>query len=101
MSTKRLLIFDMDGVLVDVTDSYRQSIVETVKHFTGAVISHQEIQAAKNRGGANNVGDLPLELVRALGASPTRQEVIQAFQRIYLGAHNDGLIAQERWLPRN
>jgi phosphoglycolate phosphatase-like HAD superfamily hydrolase len=29
-----LIVFDMDGVLVDVTESSR-SIVQTVKHFTG------------------------------------------------------------------
>ena len=27
----------MDGVLVDVTNSYRQTIIEAVKHFTGTV----------------------------------------------------------------
>ena len=30
-----LIVFDMDGVLVDVTESYRESIAQTVKHFTG------------------------------------------------------------------
>ena len=35
MTGQRLLIFDMDGVLVDVTESYRQTIIETVKQFTG------------------------------------------------------------------
>ena len=100
MKIQSLLVFDMDGVLVDVTDSYRQTIIETVKRFTGAELSNQEIQAAKNRGGANNDWDLTLELVRERGASPTRQEVVQIFQQIYLGNHNDGLIAREKWLPR-
>ncbi|MBI4443880.1 MAG: HAD-IA family hydrolase [Acidobacteria bacterium] len=101
MEQENLLIFDMDGVLVDVTDSYRQSIIEAVKHFTGAEITHQEIQAAKNRGGSNNDWDLTLELARMRGASPSREEVIETFQRIYLGNNCDGLIARERWLPRN
>ena len=101
MAQANLLIFDMDGVLVDVTDSYRQTIIEAVKHFAGEEISHQEIQAAKNRGGSNNDWDLTLELVRARGASPTREEVIETFQRIYLGDNCDGLIARERWLPQN
>ena len=30
-----VLVFDMDGVLVDVTDSYREAIAQTVEHFTG------------------------------------------------------------------
>ena len=34
-----MLVFDMDGVLVDVTESYRETIVQTVEHFTGKTIS--------------------------------------------------------------
>lgn len=98
--TNSLLIFDMDGVLVDVTESYRESIRETVRQFTGVAVSHAEIQAAKNRGGSNNDWDLSLELIRERGASPSREDVIAAFQRIYLGERNNGLIARERWLPR-
>lgn len=123
MNAQRLLILDMDGVLVDVTESYRQTIIETVRHFTGVEITHTEIQAAKNRGGSNNDWDLSLELVRERGGAPERGEVIAAFQRIYLGENpstfaqggpfgaaqdgerqpnrNNGLIARERWLPRD
>ncbi len=97
----QLLIFDMDGVLVDVTESYRQTIAETVKFFTGTEISNREIQALKNRGGSNNDWDLTLEIVRSRGANPTKQEVIHAFQKIYLGNNNDGLIAQERWMVQD
>jgi HAD superfamily phosphatase len=32
---KPLLVFDMDGVLVDVTESYRETIAQTVERFTG------------------------------------------------------------------
>ena len=98
---QRLLILDMDGVLVDVTESYRQTIIEAVKHFTGVEVTHTEIQAAKNRGGSNNDWDLTLEMVRERGGSPAREDVIAAFQRIYLGENNSGLIARERWLPRD
>jgi len=97
----RLLIFDMDGVLVDVTDSYRRTIAETVKLFTGTEISNREIQAFKNRGNSNNDWDLTTEIVRVKGGVATKDEVIEAFQKIYLGTNCDGLIARERWLPRN
>ena len=96
-----VLIFDMDGVLVDVTDSYRQTIAETVKLFTGAEITNREIQEWKNRGNANNDWDLTAELVQAKGGAAAKQEVVEAFQKIYLGNNNDGLIARERWLPQN
>ncbi|MBI4460798.1 MAG: HAD-IA family hydrolase [Acidobacteria bacterium] len=99
MSSQDLLIFDMDGVLVDVRESYRQTVIEAVKHFTGAEITNEQIQAVKNRGSANNDWDLTLELVRERGSQDSREEVIEVFQRIYLGENNDGLIARERWLP--
>ena len=102
MSTQGLLIFDMDGVLVDVTDSYRQTTIEAVRKFTGVAITNKEIQAAKNRGGgSNNDWDLTLELVRERGGSPAREKVIEVFQRIYLGENCDGLISRERWLPQD
>jgi HAD superfamily phosphatase len=98
--TNSLLVFDMDGVLVDVTDSYRETIRETVRQFTGVQITHAEIQSFKNRGGSNNDWDLSLELARAHGGSPAREEVIAVFQSIYIGEANNGLISRERWLPR-
>jgi HAD superfamily phosphatase len=101
MTIPALLIFDMDGVLVDVTDSYRQTVIETVEHFTGAAITNEQIQALKNRGGSNNDWDLALEMVRERGGSASREEVIRVFQQVYLGNSNDGLIARERWLPHN
>jgi HAD superfamily phosphatase len=100
MNRPSLLIFDMDGVLVDVTASYRETIRETVRQFTGISITHKEIQASKNRGGSNNDWELSLELIRERGASPSREEVVAAFQRVYLGKDNTGLISRERWLPR-
>jgi len=100
MNRPSLLIFDMDGVLVDVTASYRETIRETVRQFTGISITHKEIQASKNRGGSNNDWELSLELIRERGVSPSREEVVAAFQRVYLGKDNTGLISRERWLPR-
>ncbi len=51
---KPLIVFDMDGVLAEVTESYRMTIIETVRHFTGVEIEPAAIQAYKNRGGFNN-----------------------------------------------
>jgi HAD superfamily phosphatase len=93
-----LLIFDMDGVLVDVTGSYRQAVIETVRQFTGAEITNREIQERKNRGGANNDWDLALEMIAERGKSPTREDVVDVFQKISYGTNCDGLIRQERWL---
>ena len=98
MSGKRLLIFDMDGVLVDVKESYRQSVVEAVKKLSGETITHAEIQLMKNRGNSNNDWDLTLELAHGRGSTASREEVKKVFQKIYMGENCQGLIARERWL---
>ena len=54
MARSQVLVFDMDGVLVDVTDSYRETIVRTVEHFTRQRIERALIQEYKNAGGWNN-----------------------------------------------
>ena len=34
-----IVVFDVDGVLVDVTESYREAVCRTVEHFTGKRIA--------------------------------------------------------------
>ncbi len=97
--TDKALIFDMDGVLVDVTGSYREAILATVEHFTGGRLSHEEIQAMKNRGGFNNDWELSWNLARQNGVEVPYPEVVEVFQRLYRGRNNDGLLLNERWLP--
>ena len=100
MSGERLLIFDMDGVLVDVGESYRAAIIASVKEICGAEITQADIQRYKNRGHSNNDWDLTLEIAREHGSAISRDEVIAIFQKIYLGENCTGMISRERWLPR-
>ena len=51
---EQIIVFDMDGVLTEVSESYREAIVQTVEHFTGRRITRDLIQQYKNRGGWNN-----------------------------------------------
>ena len=94
----RLLIFDMDGVLVDVRDSYRTAIKLTAEFFTGEEVSYEEIQKFKDRGGLNNDWDLTLEIIRSRGVDIGREEVISKFQELFLGEDFNGLINRERWV---
>ena len=59
--------FDMDGVLVDVTESYRETIAQTVEHFTGTTCSRELIQDYKNQGGWNNDWKLSHHIVTRAG----------------------------------
>src|SRR5262249_45403286 len=96
-----LLVFDMDGVLVDVTESYRETIARTVEHFTGVKPTREQIQDYKNQGGFNDDWRLTHHAVTEAGASVSFEEVKQHFQSVFLGADGrDGLILREEWIAR-
>ncbi len=98
---KPLIVFDMDGVLAEVTASYRLAIIETVRHFTGAEVHADAIQSYKNRGGWNNDWLLSQQLCRDHGREIAYEDVKDFFCRIFFGENNDGLIANELWMPRD
>jgi phosphoglycolate phosphatase-like HAD superfamily hydrolase len=93
----QMLVFDMDGVLVDVTESYRETIVKTVEHFTGKTISRESIQEYKNQGGWNNDWLLSQKICRDLGLEIPYATIIEYFNHLFL---DQGMIHRERWLPR-
>jgi phosphoglycolate phosphatase-like HAD superfamily hydrolase len=94
----QMLVFDMDGVLVDVTESYRETIVKTVEHFTGKTISRDSIQDYKNQGGWNNDWLLSQKICRDLGVDLPYADVVAYFNYLFL---DQGMINRERWLPRD
>jgi HAD superfamily hydrolase (TIGR01548 family) len=95
-----VIVFDMDGVLVEVSESYREAIRETVRHFTGDLVSHDLIQDFKNAGGWNNDWLLSQRLIQDRGKTVDYAEVVDYFNAIFFGQNGDGLIQRERWLPR-
>ncbi len=96
---KPLLVFDMDGVLVEVKESYRESIRATVQHITGKTPDHETIQTYKNQGGWNNDWKLSLELCRKEGHDLPYEAVIEIFNRYFFGHDGvPGLIERERWI---
>ena len=96
-----LVIFDMDGVLVDVRESFHRSILQTVRHFTGRRVSRAEIQRWKGRSGYNDDWKLSTDWIRSLGRRAAYADVKRQFQRFYWGDCSDGNVARERWLvPR-
>ena len=52
------VVLDVDGVLVDVADSYRRAIVETIGDEHGETIDRAGIQSFKNAGGFNDDWEL-------------------------------------------
>jgi len=92
------ILFDMDGVLVDESQSYRMAIKQTAEHFLSAEVSFEEIEALKRRGGFNNDWDCTEALLAERGRPTDRAKIIDVFQKIYRGDNFDGLIAGEKWL---
>jgi HAD superfamily phosphatase len=96
----RVLVFDMDGVLVDVSESYREAIQQTVERFTGKRVDRAAIQEWKNRGGWNDDWALSTAMIRAEGVEVEYEAVVNFFQGIFHGDGTDGLILRERWIAR-
>ena len=95
----QVIVFDMDGVLVEVGASYREAIRDTVEHFTGERVSPDLIQDFKNSGGWNNDWLLSHRLISDRGKSVDYADVVAYFNKVFLGENGDGLILRERWMP--
>ena len=78
------LLFDMDGVLADVSQSYRSCVLETARAY-GVEVDRTEVQAAKERGGFNNDWVLTQALLAERGIERTLDEVTERFESIYQG----------------
>lgn len=80
----RAVIFDVDGVIVDVSNSYHYAIKETVKYFTGKELPITFIREFKFRRGINNDWDVSVELIKHLGFQPPRyDELVEYFENVY------------------
>ena len=87
-----IVLFDIDGVIRDVTYSYRMAIQETVNTFCGWKPSIQDIDSIKSEGCWNNDWDLSLEMInrhiqlKQLSITvPTRISLIKCFENYYFG----------------
>jgi HAD superfamily phosphatase len=95
-----VVVFDMDGVLAEVSDSYRESIVQTVEHFTSLRVTRDLIQEYKNQGGWNNDWALSQKIAADLGVRVDYETVVEKFNQIFLGENGSGLIQREQWFPK-
>ncbi len=95
----RILVFDMDGVLVDVHESYRATIGKTVEHFSGRTVSPETIQDYKNAGGWNNDWALSERILLDYGVKVAYETIVEQFNRFFLGENGrPGLILREEWI---
>jgi HAD superfamily hydrolase (TIGR01548 family) len=93
-----VIIFDVDGVLVDTRGSFQRTTLETVKFFSGKRVTRRELHRWKNRPGFNDDWKLSTAWVKALGRNIEYEEVKRKFVEIYWGKNGKGNVAQEKWL---
>jgi HAD superfamily phosphatase len=97
----QLIIFDIDGVLVDVHGSFHRTVIDTVKFFTGKRVTRAELYHWKNRSGFNDDWTLSTAWVQSLGGKFEYPEVKTKFEELYWGKNGKGNVADEKWLlPR-
>jgi len=95
----KLIIFDVDGVLVDVRGSFHKSILDTVRFFTGRRVTYAEIHQWKNRSGYNDDWRLTTDWIASLGEPVPYKVVKERFQKFYWGTgRRPGNVAREHWL---
>ncbi|MGX5175491.1 aminotransferase class I/II-fold pyridoxal phosphate-dependent enzyme [Aliikangiella sp. IMCC44653] len=93
--TPGLICFDMDGVLIDTSNSYDTCVLETVATFTDKAVTRDEVFELRNSGGFNNDWVLAQALLASKGVSIDLAQVTETFQKLYLGENNNGLAANE------
>jgi HAD superfamily phosphatase len=94
----KVIIFDVDGVLVDVRESFHRTVIETVLFFTGKRVKPAEIHEWKNRSGFNDDWTLSTAWVQSLGFDNTYDEVKNKFVELYWGKGKPGNASRERWI---
>jgi HAD superfamily hydrolase (TIGR01548 family) len=98
------IIFDCDGVLVDVSKSYDLAIIKTTKYvlekFAGIVpidVTPQMIDGLKNTGGFNDEVDVTYALILAICAENDPKSVFEMIKN----ADRSGIASVEKYLGTN
>lgn len=82
----KILIFDVDGVLVDVRGTYWRSALDTVHYLTEKRVTYAELHKWKSKPGFNDDWSMVAAWVTALGKPLSYDEARAAFERFYWGS---------------
>jgi phosphoglycolate phosphatase-like HAD superfamily hydrolase len=78
-----ILIFDVDGVLVDVRETFWLSALQTVRHLTGKRATWADLYKWKRKSGNNDDWNMISNWVTALGRPVSYLEARAAFEKFY------------------
>jgi len=97
----KILIFDVDGVLVDVRRSFWLSGLETMRYLTGKRVTWPELHRWKSKPGNNDDWKMVSNWATALGRPTTYDEARDAFQQFYWGKDGKpGNVSKERFVVK-
>ena len=96
MIMRKIIVFDMDGVLVDVRPSYRATVIKTIDeyckekdiHIHDNNVSPELIDKLKLQSGFNDDWILTHHLLSERGIIVRFDEVKRRFEEIFLGTEN-------------
>lgn len=92
------ILFDIDGVLADVSTSYRSCIIQTAERF-GRIITNEDIEGCKGAGNANNDWIVTQRLLAQRGVERSLDDIKTVFEDLYWGTSTrDGLFLTESFI---
>lgn len=97
-----LLCLDMDGVLIDTTESYDACVKATVMELGGQEPDSAQLQKLRNSGGYNDDWALSQALLAEQEIDISYEQVKTVFQSFYLGNQQaPGLRMKEKVMPND
>jgi HAD superfamily phosphatase len=94
-----ILIFDVDGVLIDVRETFWRSALQTVEKLTGKRATWAELHKWKRLPGNNDDWMMVSHWATTLGVPTSYEQARDAFQPFYWGSNGKpGNVAKEKWL---
>ncbi len=97
LNFRALILFDIDGVIRDVSGSYHLALKRTVYKFCNWLPTSQDIDSLKAEGLWNNDWDASHELIKRHvqqnnlpNKIPPKEDLIKSFSDFYFGGDPDG-----------
>ena len=94
VAIRPLIIFDMDGVIMNTNDSFPVATCQTYNHFTGEELTFDEINEIKYRGGFNSDWDILMYLFDERDFTVKFEDMAKYYMDIYFDGKG-GLIDDE------
>jgi histidinol-phosphate aminotransferase len=83
--SRRALVFDLDGTLVETSSSFDAAVSELVRRHSGAPVSATELRQLRSEGGFNDDWDAVVELLRRRGVNVGYDDMFREGRELYFG----------------